>query len=99
MYYNVWLLYFFTGQFMIMLGIFMQTLFTNVKQGTFFAMVIAAIFFITQVSLDTNEEPAKSFLKRAAISPIAGVKLAAKNMLIYEAEYNTFKDWNLYVAN
>ena len=46
-----------------------------------------------------KHEPSKSFLRRAAISPIAGVKLAAKNMIIYEAEYNTFKDWSLHVGN
>ena len=98
-FYNVFLLYFMTTQFMIILAIFMQTFFTNIKQGTFFAMVLAAIFFMTQVSLDTNDEPSKSFLRRAALSPIAGVKLAAKNMIIYEAQYNTFKDWSLHVGN
>ena len=98
-FFNVYILYFMTQWFMIMLAFCLQTFFVNTKQGTFMALVGSAVFFISSLSLDTNDDPSKEFSTRAAFSPIAGLQLAAKILIIYEEQFIAFNDWNKWVGN
>lgn len=74
----VWLLFFWTAIFFLLLGITVQSFFSTLKQGTFFCITIIVIFYLISQSADAIEEPSKTVQKRYAISPIAGLQLAAK---------------------
>jgi hypothetical protein len=84
-----------TGWFMMAMAVFIQTMFIGTKNGTFAALVIGMIFFNTATALDTAGDPEKSTSNNFAISPIAGVQLAAKILIVYEQEFRTLPtaDW------
>ena len=98
-YFNVFILYFMTQQFMILLANCLQTFFVETKKGTFMSLVGSAVFFITQLSLSTEKDPSRDFSNKAALSPIAGLQLAAKILVIYEEQYLAFNDWDKWVDN
>ena len=70
-------------------------MFIGTKNGTFAALVIGMIFFVTSTALDTAGDPELSTSNKFAMSPIAGVQLAAKILIVYEQEFRTLPtaDW------
>lgn len=79
-----------TSMFYIMLALTVQTFFTTLKQGTFFAIVINIIFYLISQSADALEEPSAAVQRRYAISPVAGLQMAAKVLIYNEQEYREF---------
>jgi ATP-binding cassette subfamily A (ABC1) protein 3 len=94
-FFNVWMIFLMTGWFMMALAVFIQTMFIGTKNGTFAALVISMIFFLSATALDTAGDPERSTSNKFAISPIAGVQLAAKVLIIYEQEFRLLPtaDW------
>jgi ATP-binding cassette subfamily A (ABC1) protein 3 len=86
---------------MIAMAVFIQTMFMGTKNGTFAALFIGMIFFNSSLALDTEEDMGVSTSNKFAISPIAGVQLASKVLIVYEQEFRTLPtaDWFKYVAN
>jgi ATP-binding cassette subfamily A (ABC1) protein 3 len=94
-FFNVWMIFLMTGWFLMAMAVFVQTMFIGTKNGTFAALVIGMIFFVTSTALDTAGDPELSTSNKFAMSPIAGVQLAAKILIVYEQEFRTLPtaDW------
>jgi hypothetical protein len=87
--FNIWVLFLMTGWFMIAMAVLIQTMFMGTKNGTFAALVIGMIFFNSSLALSTNGDMGVNISNKFAISPIAGVQLASKVLIIYEQEFET----------
>jgi ATP-binding cassette subfamily A (ABC1) protein 3 len=94
-FFNIWMVFLMTGWFMIAMAVFIQTMFMGTKNGTFAALVIGMIFFNSSLALETAGDIDASTSYKFAISPIAGVQLASKVLIVYEQEFRTLPtaDW------
>jgi hypothetical protein len=94
-FFNIWMVFLMTGWFMIAMAVFIQTMFMGTKNGTFAALVIGMMFFNSSLALETAGDMDASTSNKFAISPIAGVQLASKVLIVYEQEFRTLStaDW------